>query len=248
MTVGITLEEVVCSSRKFREVLDAARELMIRSEFTAVEWDREPPAIDWGFALLYASAITSVQSERAQSAVLRIATACILASDAEEAHKAAAAALLERCGNHMAVELAESRDRLSSEAWQCLPAALRLEVIRSRIDYSVRLSGDRLLAVNPFQGKFWESVRANDWLSVSAPTSAGKSRIIREYFLETARQTGPFTLVYLVPTRALIEEVSRDLRRELPSGVGVFTMPWDPDLKDSPKTILVVTQERLHLA
>ena len=248
MTVGITLEEVVCSSRKFREVLDAARELMIRSEFTAVEWDREPPAIDWGFALLYASAITSVQSERAQSAVLRIATACILASDAEEAHKAAAAALLERCGNHMAVELAESRDRLSSEAWQCLPAALRLEVIRSRIDYSVRLSGDRLLAVNPFQGKFWESVRENDWLSVSAPTSAGKSRIIREYFLETARQTGPFTLVYLVPTRALIEEVSRDLRRELPSGVGVFTMPWDPDLKDSPKTILVVTQERLHLA
>ncbi|WP_299058445.1 DEAD/DEAH box helicase [uncultured Actinomyces sp.] len=248
MTSSMTLEEVVFSSQKFRDALEAARELMVRSEFPAVEWDREPPAIDWGFALLYASAITSVQSERAQSAVLRIATACILASDAEEAHKAAAAALLERCGNHMAVELAESRDRLSSEAWQCLPAALRLEVIRSRIDYSVRLSGDRLLAVNPFQGKFWEAVRANDWLSVSAPTSAGKSRIIREYFLEIARQPGPFTLVYLVPTRALIEEVSRDLRRELPSGVGVFTMPWDPDLKESSKTVLVVTQERLHLA
>ena len=247
MTSGTPLEEVVFSSQKFRDALETAHELMVRSEFTAVEWDSELPAMDWGFALLYASAITSVQSERAQSAVLRIATACILASDAEEAHKAAAAALLERCGNHIAVELAESRDRLSSEAWRCLPAALRLEMIRSRIDYSVRLSGDRLLAVNPFQGKFWEAVRVNEWLSVSAPTSAGKSRIIREYFLEIARQTDPFTLVYLVPTRALIEEVSRDLRRELPSDVGVFTMPWDPDLKESSKTILVVTQERLHL-
>ena len=217
MTSSTRLEEVVFSSHKFRDALEAARELMVRSEFTAVEWDREPPAIDWGFALLYASAVASVQSERSQSAVLRIATACILASDAEEAHKAAAAALLERCGNHMAVELAESRDRLSSEAWRCLPAALRLEVIRSRIAYSVRLSDESLLAVNPFQSKFWEAVRINNWLSVSAPTSAGKSRIIREYFLENARRAGPFTLAYLVPTRALIEEVSRDLRRELPS-------------------------------
>ena len=90
-------------------------------------------------------------------------------------------------------------------------------------------------------------MRINDWLSVSAPTSAGKSRIIREYFLENARRAGPFTLAYLVPTRALIEEVSRDLQRELPSDVGVFTMPWDPDLKESSKTVLVVTQERLHL-
>lgn len=247
MTTGMTLEEIVFESQKFRDAVEASRMLRIRSEFVTVEWNREAPTIDWGFALLYASAITSVQSERAQSAVLRIATACILASDAQDAHKAAAAALLERSGNHMSVELAESRERLPSDAWRRLPPALRLEVIRSRIDYSVHLSNDRLLSVNSFQGKFWEAVEGNDWLSVSAPTSAGKSRIIREYFLEIARQAGSFTLVYLVPTRALIEEVSRDLRREVPSDVRVFTMPWDPGLVDSSKTILVITQERLHL-
>lgn len=248
MNTGTTLEKIVFTSQKFRDTLEAARELMVRSEFAAVKWDKEPPTIDWGFALLYASAITSVRSERAQSAVLVIATACILASDAEDVHKASAAALLERCGNHMSVELAESRNQLPSEAWRCLSAALRLEVIRSRIDYSVRLSDGRLLPVNSFQGEFWEAVKVNDWLSVSAPTSAGKSRIIREYFLEVAHQASRFTLVYLVPTRALIEEVSRDLRRELPPDIGVFTMPWDPGLVESSKTILVVTQERLHLA
>ena len=247
MTTGTALEEIVFASHKFRDVLEAARKLTVRSEFTTVEWDEEAPSIDWGFALLYASAITSAQSERAQSAVLRIATACMLSSEAQDAHKAAAAALLERSGNHMAVELAESRDRLPADAWRRLPGALRMEVVRSRIEYSVRLSDGRVLPVNPFQGKFWEAVETNDWLSVSAPTSAGKSRIIREHFLEVTRQTGPFTLVYLVPTRALIEEVSRDLRREVPSDVGVFTLPWDPDLAESSRTVLVVTQERLHL-
>ena len=247
MTTGTTLEEIVFASHKFRDVLEAARKLTVRSEFATVEWDGEAPSIDWGFALLYASAITSAESERAQAAVLRIATACMLSSETEDAHKAAAAALLERSGNHMAIELAESRDRLPADAWRRLPGALRMEVVRSRIEYSVRLSDGRLLPVNPFQGKFWEAVETNDWLSVSAPTSAGKSRIIREHFLEVTRQAGPLTLVYLVPTRALIEEVSRDLRREVPSDVGVFTLPWDPDLAQSSRTVLVVTQERLHL-
>lgn len=247
MTPGTTLEEIAFGSHKFRDSLEAARLLTVRSEFVTVEWDSDAPSIDWGFALLYASAITSAQSERAQSAVLRIATACMLSSDAEATHKTAAAALLERTGNHMAVELAESRDRLTDDAWQRLPGALRMEVVRSRIDHSVRLSDGRVLPVNPFQGRFWEAVETNDWLSVSAPTSAGKSRIIREHFLEVTRQAEPFTLIYLVPTRALIEEVSRDLRREVPPDVGVFTMPWDPDLADSSRAVLVLTQERLHL-
>ena len=247
MSATAELEEVVFKSRKFRDVLADTRLLTLRAEFEAIKWKDSPPTIDWGFALLYSSALTSVESERSQSAILRIATACILASDAEPEHKAAAAALLERSGNHMAVELAEGRGRVPLDAWLDLSGALRLEVMRARIEYSVRLSHGGLMAVNPFQGRFWAAVEANDWLSVSAPTSAGKSRIIREHFLEVTRERAEFTLVYVVPTRALIEEVSRDLRREVAEGVGVFTLPWDPDLLASKQTILVVTQERLHL-
>ncbi|MFV4912837.1 helicase-related protein [Microbacterium lacticum] len=247
MTEGIDLEEVVFGSPKFRDTLEASRKLTVRNEFATIEWHEDPPAIDWNFALLYASAITSAQSERAQSAILRIATACMFAPDAESAHRAAATALLERSGNHIAVELAEVRDRVPPDAWLKLPAALQMEVVRSRIDHSVSLSDGRILPVNRFQGKFWDAVGSNDWLSVSAPTSAGKSKIIREHFLEFARNNDSFTLVYLVPTRALIEEVSRDLRAEAPAEVGIFTMPWDPDLSESTRSILVVTQERLHL-
>ncbi|WP_454140927.1 DEAD/DEAH box helicase [Microbacterium lacticum] len=247
MSAAAELEEVVFNSRKFREVLADTRLLTLRAEFDSIDWKDSLPTIDWSFALLYASALTSVESERSQSAILRIATACILTSDAQPEHRAAAAALLERSGNHMAVELAEGRGRIPLDAWLELSGALRLEVMRARIEHSVRLSHGGLMAVNPFQGRFWAAVEANDWLSVSAPTSAGKSRIIREHFLEVTRERAKFTLVYVVPTRALIEEVSRDLRREVAEGVGVFTLPWDPDLAASERTILVVTQERLHL-
>ncbi|WP_309133137.1 DEAD/DEAH box helicase [Brevibacterium sp.] len=248
MTGMAALENTVFGSHKFRDILEASRKLTMRNEFSTIQWDEESPSIDWNFALLYASAITSAQSERAQSATLRIATACMLAPDADAAHRAAATALLERTGNHPAVELAEARDRVSADAWLELPALLQMEVIRSRIDHSITLSDGRTLSVNPFQGMFWDAVDNNDWLSISAPTSAGKSRIIREHFLEIARRKDLFTLVYLVPTRALIEEVSRDLRAEAAANVGVFTMPWDPELADSTRSILVVTQERLHLA
>lgn len=83
MTTGTTLGEIVFASHKFRDVLEAARKLTVRSEFATVEWDGEAPSIDWGFALLYASAITSAESERAQAAVLRIATACMLSSETQ---------------------------------------------------------------------------------------------------------------------------------------------------------------------
>lgn len=248
MTGTTGLEDMVFRSQKFRDALEASRKLTMRSEFPTIQWVEDSPVIDWNFALLYASAITSAQSERAQSAILRIVTACMLAADADTAHRAAATALLERSGNHPAVKLAEARDRVPPDAWLELPAALRMEVIRSRIDHSVTLSDGRILSVNPFQGRFWDAVESNDWLSVSAPTSAGKSRIIREHFLEIARSRATFTLVYLVPTRALIEEVSRDLSAEAPADIGVFSMPWDPDLGESTRSILVVTQERLHLA
>ena len=210
------VEEVVFRSVKFKQSLESLEQLMVRYEFGAIEWDEELPTVDWGFALLYASSITSVQTERAQSAVLRVAISCLLDDNTSSLHKAAAIALLERCGNHMAVELALSRKRIKPDDPQALPAALRLEMIRNRVDYSVRLSNGRSLAVNQFQQKFWKAMACNDWLSISASTSAGKSRIVREYFADLARQKERFTLVYLVPTRALIEEVS-----SAPTGIAI---------------------------
>ena len=49
-----------------------------------------------------------------------------------------------------------------------------------------------------------------------------------------------------MPTRALIEEVSREFRTELSDAVGVYSIPWDKDVDSRAHEVYVLTQERLH--
>lgn len=241
------IASTIFESDKFREIVRSIRLSSLAVEFPMVSMDSVPKPVDWNFTLMCASMLSSEATERSQKAVLRIATACLSANDVEEGHKHAAAALLERVGNRRAVELAENRDLVEREAWTKLPALLRLEGIRTKLRLSIPLSTGENLAVNSFQEELWAGAESNDWLSVSAPTSAGKSRIVREWFLEQVRQNERITAVYLAPTRALLEEVSTDFRREVPEGTGIFVMPWDPDLNKKHNRVLVLTQERLHL-
>lgn len=242
-----SLEDVVFGSAKFNRTLADVRVLSLRHEFPDIDWAEAEPSVDWPFMLLYASALTSVDTEKAQTAVLRVATGCLLAREIDESLKSAAVALLERCGNQVAVELAERQGLALEEAWTRAPAPVRWEIARARMENAIPLSSGEVLAANPFQSRWWAEAAENDWLSVSAPTSAGKSRIIREHFLQWARDHHRCTLVYVVPTRALIEEVSADFRREVPENTAVLATPWDPEFDAATKRVLVLTQERLHL-
>jgi hypothetical protein len=238
----------VFESAKFSAALKSIRLRSLKKEFPAITMDLEPADVDWNFALFGASILSSTTTERAQNAVLRVASGCLSAeSGTENGHKQAAAALLERVGNRRAVELAEERDMVDPEVWTKLPPLLRLEVIRTKLRLTIPLSTGANLAINTFQEQLWAGAKENEWLSVSAPTSAGKSRIVREWFLENVRQRERVTAVYLAPTRALVEEVSADFRKEVPTGTGVIVMPWDPDLNRIHNRVLVLTQERLHL-
>ncbi|MFJ6157668.1 DEAD/DEAH box helicase [Pseudarthrobacter sp. NPDC092184] len=238
----------VFDSGKFTTALKSIRLHSLSKEFPVITMDAEPDQIDWNFTLFGASILASTSTERAQNAVLRIASGCLSEDvETEAGHKHAAAALLERVGNHRAVQLAESRNMVDPEVWTKLPPLLRLEIIRTKLRLSIPLSTGENLEVNTFQEQLWAGAKANEWLSVSAPTSAGKSRIVREWFLEQIRQRERITAVYLAPTRALVEEVSADFRKEVPAGTGVIVMPWDPDLNKIHNRVLVLTQERLHL-
>jgi len=242
---GVTT--TIFGSEKFKSIIHAIRLSTVAAEFPMIKVERMQEPVDWNYALMCASVLSSEQTERAQKAVLRIATACLTANDVETGHKYAAAALLERAGNRRAVELAEKRDLVEREAWTRLPPMLRMEGIRTKLRLSLPLSTGENLAINSFQEELWAGAESNDWLSVSAPTSAGKSRIVREWFLERVRQNERITAVYLAPTRALLEEVSTDFRKEAPEGTGILVMPWDPDLDKKKNRVLVMTQERLHL-
>lgn len=237
----------IFESRKFKQIIRSTRINSISAEFPTIQITAEVGSIDWNYALLCASILSSATTERAQNTTLRIAVSCLESDETEQAHKHAAAALLARVGNQRSVELAEEREMIGTQAWTKLPPLLRLEAIRTRLRLSIPLSSGSDLAVNSFQEDLWNSAEQHDWLSISAPTSAGKSRIVREWFLECIRKSDRYTAVYLAPTRALVEEISAEFRREVDSDTGIVVMPWDPNLDSNHKRVLVVTQERLHL-
>lgn len=239
--------EAALASERFQRILLSLRIRSLKHDLPTLALISAPTPIDWNFALLCASALTDDESEVAQIAVLRVASGCLADDDTTPEQRLAASALLERDGNNLAVLLAQEKGYVPAEALAQLPIALQLEVVRSRIEHSIRLSEGRTLTVNSFQSEFWERASESTWLSVSSPTSSGKSRILREWFLEKLRSNHRYSAVYLVPTRALVEEVSGAFRRLVGKGTSVFMMPWDRTVHQARNRVLVITQERLHL-
>jgi hypothetical protein len=239
--------EMVLRSDSFREALDAIAVRSLLEDLPRIIPELPPGSVDWNHALLCSSALTAAGKEVAVDAALRVAQGCLTDELAAPVHQEAAAVLLERMGNRRAVELAEQRELLIDEAWAQAPAPLKLDVARRRMELSIPLANGDTIAGNPFQREFWTSAGEHGWLSVSAPTSAGKSYIVKRWFEQRAQESETFRGVYVVPTRALIDEVSRDLMRDLNVDVAVHVIPWDRGIGSHPKEIFVVTQERLHL-
>ncbi|WIK83479.1 DEAD/DEAH box helicase [Pseudoglutamicibacter albus] len=205
---------------------------------------REP---DWAFLLVCASALTPEANEVAQDAVLRVAQGCLRSRHSSDEQRAAAILLLDRVGNQPAIDLARDRDESIIASIEANSSTLVLDALGRRAELTVTLPRGDVIDVNPFQKAFWELASANDWVSVSAPTSAGKSYIIREWMFSELRGSTPARLVYIAPTRALVEEVSEVFRSKLDDSVGVHTLPWDPEITGFERQVFVLTQERLHL-
>ncbi|WP_298338259.1 DEAD/DEAH box helicase [Ferrimicrobium sp.] len=217
-------------------------------DFGVVRSTGEQFPIDWPRALSLASALTAEDDEAAQDLALRIAQGCLLADDTLSHHRNAAVILLERMGNLPSLSLAVDRGIIPSDSWTRAPTTLQLDVVRRRLELTIPVTGSGVVKANPFQRRFWDAAQEARWVSVSAPTSAGKSYIVRRWFEECMADRERFTGIYVVPTRALIEEVSGDLSEQFVAmDVGIYSVPWDAEIEARRRKILVLTQERLHL-
>ncbi|MCW8863589.1 MAG: DEAD/DEAH box helicase [Colwellia sp.] len=99
-----------------------------------------------------------------------------------------------------------------------------------------------------FQRTLWENLVSDEDVITVAPTSAGKTHIILSYLMRRVIESeGAFAAV-IVPTRALITEVSSKLyeiaqEQKYEKEVEICTVPQDHGYAD--KTFFVMTQERL---
>ena len=106
------------------------------------------------------------------------------------------------------------------------------------------------VTLTDFQVRLLKSFRDTSSVSVSAPTSAGKSFTLELELLHRLAKTGPYTAIFLVPTRALIRQVSVDLadllrKNEVECSVlSSLSVPENDDNEKPRRFIFVLTQER----
>jgi len=156
----------------------------------------------------------------------------------------AADIILSRLGNFPGRTLL--RNRYSDDEQPSIPISLAMERVAREAENS---TSDGILLTD-FQYKLLAALQKQSSLSVSAPTSAGKSFILNIELARRLKSCAEKAVVYIVPTRALISEVSSRIRqtiqRENIDDTTVRTAPFPLETESKFKSIVyVLTPERL---
>lgn len=155
--------------------------------------------------------------------------------------------ILSRLGNFPGVELLTS---MSNAAVEVRPFnAMALESVARHTENEITLINNSKVVFTDFQHRLYELLGGKGHISFSAPTSAGKSFVLSLDIARNLEERPGSVIVYIVPTRALIRQVSIDLNhataKYCSEDIAVLTAPILPPDNGTPAaTIYVFTQER----
>ena len=200
-----------------------------------------PPSSDDLRRLLYCARVF-VQTEDVeyQRLAQSIALNVLLVNNEGDSHERSRSILTD-LGNFPALALVTRKEPDTSPSFvDALCRTLSLEL------NSVRVGND-WLPLTDFQKGAWDLLPQTRAIAVSAPTSAGKSFLVIEYLCRLAETSPVFCAVYVVPTRALLSEVTAKIQRRLSEsdGIRVSAVPT-VDSGATRRQIFVLTQERLQ--
>ncbi|HCI5654335.1 TPA: hypothetical protein NPN99_005008, partial [Klebsiella pneumoniae] len=135
---------------------------------------------DISYLLTCGSVLSQSNDDLCQDAALRISQYCLINLNSEQ-RKDSAALILDALANNATVELAVKKGFLKEGFEKRLPIAGQLETTKRKIEHTIEIGNDKLIYANKFQSEFWDRVQKNEWVSVSAPTSVGKSFILESW-------------------------------------------------------------------
>ncbi len=158
----------------------------------------------------------------------------------------AAEVILARLGNFPGCDLLHTR----FEHAAVRDPVLRLEMRVRELENTALDAGGKPRRLTDFQFETFELFSEGGAVSVSAPTSAGKSFLLGLEVLRKLRAKPPASIAFIVPTRALIRQVIQGLREQVvQSGIPVpliRCVPRPVTAEAAPNGIVyVLTQERL---
>ncbi|HCW0875507.1 TPA: DEAD/DEAH box helicase, partial [Pseudomonas aeruginosa] len=156
----------------------------------------------------------------------------------------AADIILSRIGNFPGRELLRKRYKSLSTFSPAMLLSLE------RLAREVENTTEDGITLTDFQHKFYTNLETQKSLSISAPTSAGKSFILNLDLIRRLKTGKEENIVYIVPTRALISEVSARIRKTVKdreiAGIVIRTAPFPvKETAHLKNVIYVLTPERL---
>lgn len=158
--------------------------------------------------------------------------------------------ILSRIGNFPGRKLLRKRYVGGTDMVPAAPARLKLERIGRELENTIVGPDQKALILTDFQHELFSELDGAASVSVSAPTSAGKSFVLGLDLVRRLRKGGPACVIYVVPTRALIREVTMTIREHLRraemDGIPVRSVPFPISQDRAPHgAVFVLTQERL---
>jgi hypothetical protein len=206
------------------------------------------PDYDWFHLLRCASIFLDADTERCFEVGLRIIHSCFIL-DAGKEERAFAAALLAKISSNPSLKIATKRSLIPEDVLQSLPFPLSLEVAAHQISSTISIDTPYEFVGNDFQVQLWRALEQYDWVSASAPTSAGKSYALEKWIEHAVKTKANSTVFYIVPTRALISQVQNDLQNIFGDNhpdIAITSLPLTFSARAN-HNIHIYTQERFHL-
>lgn len=242
------INDEILNSVLFQELRGQIMAEFDRAAFPTGSFHTDFGGVDWNLALFLASALDEDGTAQVQQAVMDICFGALQSTESTSENKTSAALLLERVGNWPSIMLAVKRRHVEKDYRRSLPLPLRVDSVAAELEHTIRPVAGATFLGSDFQKRFWKESRASEWLSVSAPTSAGKSYVVKRWVIDQAVSDRQAVVLYVVPTRALVDEVTKELLEETElNSVHIHSIPWDSDLREEGSRILVMTQERVQI-
>lgn len=208
------------------------------------------PGLDEAARIVQASAILACSkvADHREQAYRSMTSAFDLYGASELPLDQAARVVLARLSNFPAMA---TRPSIRNAKSALPPSLVTEELVVS--DRRTIIQRGRPLVLTHYQFGLWRRLINGHRVAVAAPTSAGKSFVLQTFIAARLETPGPHTIVYIVPTRALIAQVSGDIRKILgidvrdSSEVEVVTVPIEAGQPIPARAVYVLTQERLRM-
>lgn len=246
------LRKSLVETAVFQDKIDYLVRSAIYTEFPLISRADEPRKHDWKNLLLCGSLLARSENSSEQRVALRIADTCLQQVETSSEEKKAAALILHTMANLRTIKLARERNFLTEDLYKGLSLPLRSDYSRREREDSITTSNAKqAFHVNRFQRDFWKAIQGSDWISASAPTSAGKSFLLRSWIEGFFSEKKSAKVVYIVPTRALIQEVTDDFNGLMESerlpNISLHNLPLESNIGNDGGHLFIFTQERLHI-